>query len=116
MLPSCYKTLGLEPGASVEDIKLAYRRLAAFYHPDRNPGNRHAQEMFRLVVDAYRHLSESAEPLAAFASSSSSKQTRLPVQTPPRLCRRRRRGTPSDRRFHWQLPEDYIGTHIQCEV
>ncbi|SMF15237.1 DnaJ-class molecular chaperone with C-terminal Zn finger domain [Alteromonadaceae bacterium Bs31] len=107
MLPSCYKTLGVVPGASREEIKLAYRRLATFYHPDKNPGDRHAAEMFRLVIDAYQQLKTLPAPEQANSS--------LPVPLNTR-CRRKRRGTPSDRRYCWQHPDEYIGRHIKCEA
>jgi len=111
MIPSCYKTLGVEPGASREEVKLAYRRLAAFYHPDRNPDDPRALERFRAVIDAYRQLLSEANALEANEKS-------LPpsVSNRRRNCRRKRRGTPSDRRYHWQLAEEYIGTNVQCEV
>ena len=48
--------LGLEPGASPEQIKSAYRRVARDNHPDRNPGDPEAAERFRRAADAYRAL------------------------------------------------------------
>jgi molecular chaperone DnaJ len=50
--------LGLEPGASIADVKRAYRRLARKYHPDINPGDRAAAELFRRIVEAYETLSD----------------------------------------------------------
>lgn len=51
--------LGLEPGASAEAIKAAYRRIARESHPDRNPGDRQAEERFRQAAEAYRALTAS---------------------------------------------------------
>lgn len=51
-----YATLGLDRGASVSDIKRAYRRLARKYHPGINPGDRAAEAMFERVTDAYETL------------------------------------------------------------
>ena len=52
-----YRVLGLRMGASSEDIKASYRRLARLYHPDSNLDNQQqAKEKFIQITDAYRHL------------------------------------------------------------
>jgi len=51
-----YKTLGVAPTASEEEIKRAFRSLALEYHPDRNPGVREAEERFKEVNYAYSIL------------------------------------------------------------
>ncbi len=56
MLKNNYKVLGLEPGASRERVKTAFRRLTMKYHPDRIHGNRHAEQRFKLICRAYRQL------------------------------------------------------------
>ena len=53
-----YETLGLERRASDQDIKSAYRKLALKYHPDRNPGDRGAEERFKEAAEAYSVLSD----------------------------------------------------------
>lgn len=53
-----YKTLGMEKGASQEDIKKSYRKLAMQYHPDRNPNNKEAEQKFREVTEAYEVLKD----------------------------------------------------------
>ncbi len=53
-----YEVLGLSKGASTEEIKKAYRKLAVQYHPDRNPGDRHAEEAFKEATEAYEVLAD----------------------------------------------------------
>jgi molecular chaperone DnaJ len=53
-----YKVLGVSRGASDEEIKKAYRRLARRYHPDRNPDDPAAEEKFKEVQGAYDTLSD----------------------------------------------------------
>ena len=53
-----YEVLGLQKGASAEDIKKAYRKAAMKYHPDRNPGDKEAEEKFKEVGEAYEVLSD----------------------------------------------------------
>lgn len=53
-----YQTLGVDRKASAGEIKAAYRRLALRYHPDRNPGDRAAEERFKEVSLAYAVLSD----------------------------------------------------------
>jgi curved DNA-binding protein len=53
-----YKILGIEKGADQEEVKKAYRKLALKYHPDRNPGNRDAEEKFKKISEAYAVLSD----------------------------------------------------------
>ena len=54
-----YETLGVARGASEEDIRKGYRRLARKYHPDLNPGDKAAEERFKAVQEAYDILSDS---------------------------------------------------------
>ena len=53
-----YEVLGVEKGAGAEDIKKAYRKMAMKYHPDRNPGDKVAEEKFKEVGEAYEVLSD----------------------------------------------------------
>ena len=52
-----YEVLGISKGASADDIKRSYRRLAMKYHPDKNPGNKEAEEKFKECAEAYEVLS-----------------------------------------------------------
>ena len=59
-----YEILGVEKNASKEDIKRAYRKLAKQYHPDKNPGDKQAEEKFKEINEANEVLSnpEKKEP------------------------------------------------------
>lgn len=53
-----YDILGIQKGASEDEIKKAYRKLAMQYHPDRNQGNKEAEEKFKDINEAYQVLSD----------------------------------------------------------
>src|SRR5436190_3049287 len=56
--PDYYKTLGVAKNATPEEIKKAYRKLARQYHPDRNEGNKDAEERFKAIQEAYDALGD----------------------------------------------------------
>ena len=58
MAKNYYAVLGVEKSASTEQIKKAYRKLAVKYHPDKNPGDRQAEERFKEITEAYAVLSD----------------------------------------------------------
>src|SRR6266496_6450844 len=53
-----YQVLGVKRDAKPEEIKKAYRRLARKYHPDVNPGDKSAEERFKLITEAHDVLSD----------------------------------------------------------
>jgi translocation protein SEC63 len=78
-----YSILGIEQGISVGDIKRAYRKLSLKYHPDKNIGDKAAEEMFMKIAKAYEALTDetSKENYEKYRSASPALSL-----TTPRLC------------------------------
>ncbi|MBN1828257.1 MAG: J domain-containing protein [Deltaproteobacteria bacterium] len=76
MADDYYTILGIDQRASQDDIKKAYRKLALKYHPDRNPGNKQAEETFKKINEAYAVLSdlEKRKKFDTFGSKAFSQQ------------------------------------------
>ena len=53
-----YEVLGIDKNAGADQIKKAYRKKAIEYHPDKNPGDKDAEEKFKLAAEAYEVLSD----------------------------------------------------------
>jgi curved DNA-binding protein len=56
-----YQALGVDRNASADEIKKAYRKLALKYHPDRNPGNKAAEDKFKDINEAYQVLGDTTK-------------------------------------------------------
>jgi curved DNA-binding protein CbpA len=54
-----YQTLGISPKAGLKEIKIAFKQLAFQYHPDKNDGDKGAEEKFKEINEAYKTLSSS---------------------------------------------------------
>jgi curved DNA-binding protein CbpA len=81
-LADYYRLLGLRTGASYEEIKASYRRLARRYHPDANPTNQQqAQERFIQLTEAYKALSNLVPPKPV--------EPAAPAQEAPKAARTR---------------------------
>jgi molecular chaperone DnaJ len=59
-----YEVLGVQKNATKDDLKKAYRKLALQYHPDKNPGNKEAEEKFKEASEAYEILSDDQKKAA----------------------------------------------------
>lgn len=57
-LEEAYRVLELEPGASEEDVKRQYKKLALKTHPDKNPGNEEAHKKFLLISESYKRITD----------------------------------------------------------
>lgn len=76
MAEDYYKILGVAKDATADEIKKAYRKLALKLHPDKNPGNKEAEEKFKKINEAYAVLSDPAKrkEYDQFGSADSFKQ------------------------------------------
>jgi len=85
-ISECYRLLGIPRNATLDDIKVAYRRLARKYHPDVNQDDPSATDKFRLVQEAYKMLKDADKSdgaNAAAASSYGANVWRSPAATTP---------------------------------
>jgi curved DNA-binding protein len=73
-MKNLYQTLGVEPSASPDELKKAYRKLAMQYHPDRNQGDAESEAKFKEINEAYEILSDPVKKQQWEASSSQNQQ------------------------------------------
>lgn len=87
-LSECYRLLGVPRNATLDDIKVAYRRLARKYHPDVNQNDPAASDKFRLVQEAYKMLKDSdkldlSKDLFTSSASAKNAERSQTVSAPP---------------------------------
>ena len=129
-----YEVLGVERGSSEQEIKSAYRRLAHQYHPDKNQGDKAAEERFKECSEAYAVLSDpekrarydqfghrgGANPFEGFAGGASINDIFGDIFSEMFGGQRRPRGRPrgSDLRYHLELSfeEAAFGTVARIEI
>src|SRR5438874_949622 len=85
-MATLYDTLGVKKGASADEIKKAYRKLAAKYHPDKNPGDTSAEETFKEVQNAYDVLSDAEKRKQYDAFGSANGRRGAEPGTSPVIC------------------------------
>lgn len=102
-----YQLLGVSQNADQAQIRSAYKRLAMQYHPDRNMGDRGAEEMFKKINEAYHVLSD---PLKKARYDARFYQSTETVPPPPRHrdYRYARRAPPQPERSYYRVDRNYF--------
>ena len=89
-----YRTLGVQPGASQDDLKKAYRALAKKYHPDLHPGDQEAETRFKEANEAYDVLGDPDKRKEYDAKQQTAQRHQAPNKA--RSATRTPRGGPVD--------------------
>jgi preprotein translocase subunit Sec63 len=116
MLNTAYHILGLEKDVTVTQVKRRYRDLAVKFHPDKNPENYLAEEKFKLLQRSFSMVMLDVQKKANNLASSQRASKKLSDKNLPIVCRRKRRLCRSNRKFDWQLKDEFIGTNVRATV
>jgi len=123
-----YNILGVDRNASEDDIKKAFRKLSVKWHPDRNPGNKEAEEKFKEIAEAYEVLGDKDKKRKYDLSSSGGPDfsdffkdfggnpftgTSDPFGWGDIFGERRRS---KKRDFNMDMPEDFKGSDIRMSI
>jgi tetratricopeptide (TPR) repeat protein len=105
-----YRQLGLRSGASISQVKIAYRQLARQYHPDVNPGNEEAKNKFIAITEAYKFLVNIAPPDVAESKMPNSTQQQTPpisevAKTPAQTVKVTRKPSPTENNHEFSAAE-----------
>jgi tetratricopeptide (TPR) repeat protein len=106
-LSDYYQLLGVSPSADQAQIRAAYKRLAMQYHPDRNMGDRNAEEMFKKINEAYHVLSDSLKK-ARYDSRFYQSAESIPPQARHRDYRYTRRASAQPERSYYKVDKSYF--------
>lgn len=105
-----YATLGLAWGASPDEIRRAFRRLAALHHPDRHGGSPEAEARFKLISAAFQRLKQAGwslpRPTASSPSARAATPQPEPAAEPDEVPYERPEFWPDGARIHYPTPEE----------
>ena len=105
-----YKILGIDQSADSKQIKAAYKRLAMEYHPDRNPGNKQAEEVFKIVNEAYHTLSDPLKKSRhdAYHKPADSMSAEEWIEINKRKYRSVKKDNPQNVRKYYKVDKNYF--------
>jgi tetratricopeptide (TPR) repeat protein len=103
-----YEVLGIDRGATQPQVKAAFKRMAMRYHPDRNPGNREAEETFKIVNEAYHTLSDPVKKMRYDSRFMWVKEELADAYWQQEIRRRRYNQWRRSQDFYYRVDKDYF--------
>ena len=112
-MENLYHVLGVNRYASQEEIRAAFKKLAFRYHPDKNPGNKAAEEKFKRINNAYQVLSDLKKRglydlKIEYQSFYTQRTTRRPTNTPPVNQQKRKKRTGAARAYQYKKKHEQV--------